>query len=110
VTGTTYLYPGFSPSAAAANPISWEAAKAFTIKKIRYAARVGGTGAGTLTYDVRKGATSLATITVSPADTTGNNTANISVAEGDPLNVEVTKSGEFLTSPTDVCLTIGTEA
>jgi hypothetical protein len=105
---TRYLTPGWGDNIAPVSPIQFRAPKAGTLRNlyIRHNSPAGNGNNIVYTVRVNGVATSL-TVTLACNSSDANDTAHtVAVAQGDRLDIEVTKSVSIATSPSDVSATL----
>lgn len=105
---TQYLYPNVLDSGLAhTTEVFMSAPRAGTIRNLHIRA-VAGTGAATITFTLRKEAAGTAlTVGMSNTATTAADTSNsFTVAQGERLSLEVTKSGSVTTALTHIQATV----
>jgi hypothetical protein len=107
-TTTRFLTPGFDPGTAQTTAIQIRVVQAGTVRNL-FVRHNGTAGNGNaIVYTVRRNAAAQ-TLTVSLASTatSGSDTVNsFTVAQGDTIDIQVTKAVAVGTSPSDVAVTV----
>ena len=105
---TRFLVPGYSETAAPTTSPAFRVPTAGTIQRLRVHHNNPGTGGATITYTLRKnGATQVLTCAMLPTAADASDLANsFTVAAGDLIDLQVTKSGAIATSPVDVLASV----
>lgn len=107
-TTTRYLHPGYEESAAPTYVIQFRIPMAGTLKNL-YVRHTAGAGNGlNVVYTVRKNgvATTLVATLASTANDGNDLTHTVAVAQGDLLDIEVTKAASISSTPTDIIATL----
>jgi hypothetical protein len=107
-TTTRYLHPGYEEAAAPTYVIQFRIPMAGTLKNL-YVRHTAGAGNGlNVVYTVRKNgvATTLVVTLASTANDGNDLTHTVAVAQGDLLDIEVTKAASISATPTDIIATL----
>ena len=107
-TTTRYLQPGFDTGTAPTSAVQIRVPQAGTIKNLFIRQNTTAGNGNAIVYTLRKNGAAQ-TLTVSIASTTQNGsdvTHSFAVAQGDTLDIEVTKAASVGTSPSDITATV----
>ncbi|MBT8428376.1 MAG: hypothetical protein KJN79_00545 [Gammaproteobacteria bacterium] len=109
-TSTTarYLTPGYDDSVAETTVAEFRIPVAGTLKNMRVRHNTAGAGAATLTYTLEKNSsgTSLVVAMSNTAQDGSDLSNTVTVAAGDLIAIEVTKSASLTSSPDNIVLTV----
>ena len=113
-TTTRYLYPGFADSNAQTALIQLEVPTGspdFSAVRMNVRHNDPRGNGNDITYTLRVNETDSAlAVTMASTDSSGNDSASVTISAGDRLDVEITKAAGVGTAPRDVVCTIQTES
>lgn len=111
-TTTRYASPGFDPGTAQTSAVQIRCPRAGVIRDLHVRHNTGAGNGNAIVYTARKNAAAQAlTVSLASTGTSASDVANsFSVAQGDTIDVEITKAASIGASPVDVTITMGFEA
>lgn len=105
---TRYLSPWYDDSLAQTIPVRWRVPRAGTIRSMRVRHNVTAGNGNAIVYTLRvNGVATLLSVSLASTATDGSDLVDsIAVADGDLIDIEVTKALAVGTSPSDIALVV----
>jgi len=101
---TRFLRPGYQSGLAPTTSVRMPITRAGTLQRLFVRCRVAGAGVNNITYTVLlNGVATTLAVSMLPTAVSASNVVNtVAVAAGDFVELQVTKAGVIVTTPTDV--------